>query len=443
MNKTLVWKLLALAVLALVLEFALGHIQGKVRERQTTRDGAVKTIAEHYAKEQQLLGPLLWVKCQETQSETYTTAQGKTARRDVTRDCSHILRPAHLGVQGNMEVSERYRGIYKARVYLAALQLRAQFPALVLKPGQTAQSGILVLGVKDPRGIKRIKVTDTAGNAREPQPGVPNDSFEAGIQLPVSVSTIAAGLALDLEIELAGTGRLDLVPFGSDNDFSLRSNWPHPSFVGQFLPETRAVDGAGFSARWRVNDFATGGERLLASRASSPCLGVSLLDPVDAYTQSNRAVRYGFLFVLLTLGGFLLFELLRAKPLHPLQYALVGFAVVIFFLMLLAFSEHLPFAAAYLIAASACVGLLGTYGRTLLGSWQSAGLLALGYSLLYVCLYQLLASEDYALLLGATLVFAVLALTMYLTRRFDWRAGGTCRDESASPAELPATASQP
>lgn len=421
MNKQLVWKLLALAVLALVLEFALGQIQGKVRERQNTRDLAVKEIASQYATEQQLRGPLLWVQCQESRKESYTTANGKTEWRDAIRDCSKVLRPTRLAAQGQIEVTERYRGIYQARVYLASLRMRAEFAASPLQAGQTSEGAKLVLGVKDPRGIKRIHLKEQSGTSLAPQPGVPQNTFDAGIHLPLNATRLSQELVLDLELELAGTGRFELVPFGSENEFNLRSNWPHPSFVGQYLPEARTVEPTGFAARWRVNDFATGGDRLLTARSHPDSLGVSLIDPVDAYTQSDRAVRYGFLFVLLTLGGFLLFELLQDQPMHPLQHLLVGFAVVLFFLLLLAISEHLPFAQAYLIAASACVSLLGTYGRTLLGSWRAAGLLAASYGLLYLCLFQLLASEDYALLLGACLIFAVLALTMYLTRRLKWQ----------------------
>ena len=149
---------------------------------------------------------------------------------------------------------------------------------------------------------------------------------------------------------------------------------------------------------------------------------------VDAQRRQRtgliRGVLYGSLFVLLTIGGFFLFELLKSRALHPLQYLLVGFAVVLFFLLLLALSEHLRFDWSYLIAASACVALITAYGRTLLGGWKGAAALAVGYALLYFGLYRLLASEDYALLLGAWLIFGLLALTMYLTRRLDWHKIG-------------------
>jgi len=429
MNKPLNIKLIALALLALVLAFAVKQVEWKVLERQAARDSAVRAIADQYAHEQQLSGPLLWIKCSEPRTLIETDDKGATRQRNIIQDCSRAIRPSLLSGQGNLDVSERYRGIYKARVYLAALKLHAELPALLAKPGQHIEEAHLIFGVSDPRGLKRIQLKRADGQTLTAKPGVPGGPFEQGFHVPLDSTQLAQNLKLDAELEIAGSGRLDWTPLAESNDFSLRSSWQHPSFSGQFLPETREITPAGFTARWRVNDFATGGDRMLAGKTGNwlaTSLGVSLIDPVDAYTQTDRAVRYGFLFVLLTLGGFFLFELLKAKPVHPLQYLLIGFAVVLFFLLLLALSEHTGFALAYLIAAAACVLLIAGYGRSLLGNWQGAAGLGTGYVLLYFGLYQLLASEDYALLMGAWLIFAVLALTMYLTRKLDWgRAGQT------------------
>lgn len=428
MNRPLAVKLLVLLLLALSLAFALDQVSWKLAERQGTRDQAVRSIAEQYAGDQLLAGPAIWVKCSEPASVTETDSRGETRTRQVVHDCSRLIRPTRLAGRGALEVSERYRGIYKARVYLAALRLDAGLPAWTAKPGQTISEAHLVFGVSDPRGLKRIRLTDAAGQELVARPGVPGGAFGHGFHLRLDPARLDRALDLDLELEIAGSGSLELVPLAADNDLSLSSSWPHPSFSGRFLPETRNVSVAGFEARWRVNDFTSGGDGLLAERDGdgryATRLGVALLDPVDAYTQTDRAVRYGFLFILLTLGGFFLFELLKRRAVHPLQYLLVGFAVVLFFLLLLALSEHVAFATAYLVAAGACTLLISAYGRTLVGGWRGAAGLGAGYGLLYLGLYQLLASEDYALLLGAWLSFALLALTMWLTRRLDWGRAG-------------------
>ena len=422
MNKPLAFKLLSLALLALILAFAVSQVEWKVREREATRDGAVQSIAEQYAREQQLVGPLLWVKCSETRTLAQTDDNGQPRLRTVTQDCSRTLRPSNLASQGSLDVAERYRGIYKARVYLAGLKLHAKLPPFQPKPDQVIAEAHLIFGVSDPRGLKRIQLV-SAGQELHARPGVPGGPFEQGFHVPLEPTQLERGLDLDAELEIAGSGRLDWVPVADNNDLSLRSPWPHPSFGGQFLPENRTVDANGFTARWRINEFANGGDGMLGGRTNAwlpTTLGVSLIDPVNAYTQTDRAVRYGFLFVLLTLGGFFLFEMLKRRAVHPLQYLLIGFAVVIFFLLLLALSEHLAFWVAYLVAAGACVLLIAAYGRTLLGTWKGASILGGGYALLYFGLYRLLASEDYALLMGAWLIFGLLALTMYLTRRLDW-----------------------
>lgn len=443
MGKLLNTKLFALAVLALILIFAVSQVEQKVHERRATHDNVVQTIAEQYAHAQQLVGPLLWIKCSEPSNLIETDSNG-SRRQVVSHDCSQVIRPDSLIGQGSLEVAERYRGIYRAHIYTAALQLQAVMPAFTPKPGQVIEAAELMFGVADPRGIKQVRIVTADGVELAARPGVSGEPVKFGFHVPLDPAELDQVQRLTLDLEVAGSARLDIVPVAANNDFSLQSNWPHPSFAGLYLPETREVGHDGFNARWRVSDFATGGDQVLVERGSgilaeylldywlSESFGVSLLDPVDAYTQTDRAVRYGFLFVLLTLGGFFLFEMIKRKPVHPLQYLLIGFAVVLFFLLLLALSEHIAFSLAYVVAASACVLLITAYGRTLVGHWLGAGVLGIGYALLYAGLFMLLASEDYALLMGVWLIFGVLALTMWLTRKLDWRILGRAAEDEAT-----------
>lgn len=448
MNKGLVIKLLALASMALILIIALGRIEWKVQERKATRDAAVSNITRQYAESQQVAGPLLWISCTETRNVTKFDGNHQPRVEEETMDCSRIVRPAQLTGTGNLAVSERYRGIYKARLFTGYLRLNARFNPveLTVKPNQTLNGAYWLFAVSDPRGLKQITVKDGGGKLLEAKPGTAKSALPKGFHVPADIENLVREQRLTADIELAGSGRFDWVPVAENNDFSLNSAWPHPSFSGEYLPDHREIGKKGFDARWRINAFATGGDSVLHKTAANPPVenreayeaampasalthfshgfGVSLIDPVDAYVQSNRAIRYGFLFVLLTLGGFYLFELLKQKALHPLQYLLVGFAVVVFFLLLLALSEHIGFLLAYIVAASACTVLIAVYGRTLLGNWKASGALGLGYAGLFGGLYQLLASEDHALLMGAWLTFGVLAATMYLTRKLDWQGIG-------------------
>lgn len=440
MGKLLNTKLFALAVLAMILIFAVSQVEWKVHERRATHDSVVQTIAEQYAHAQQLVGPLLWIKCSEPSNLIETDSNG-SRRQVVSHDCSLVIRPDSLTGKGSLEVAERYRGIYRAHIYTAALQLHAVMPAFTPKPGQVIEAAELIFGIADPRGIKQVRIVTADGHELATRPGVSGGPVKFGFHVPPAPVDLDQVQKLTLDLEVAGSGRLDFVPVAANNDFSLQSSWPHPSFAGLYLPETREVSRAGFNARWRVSDFATGGDQVLTDHrrnAEQPAnwlsesFGVSLLDPVDAYTQTDRAVRYGFLFVLLTLGGFFLFEMIKRKPVHPLQYLLIGFAVVLFFLLLLALSEHIAFSLAYVVAASACVLLITAYGRTLVGHWLGAGVLGIGYALLYAGLYMLLASEDYALLMGVWLIFGLLALTMWLTRKLDWSATERVDEENSA-----------
>jgi inner membrane protein len=245
-----------------------------------------------------------------------------------------------------------------------------------------------------------------------------------------------------IQLTLLGTERLDLVPVGATTTVALASKWPHPSFAGRLLPDPGTTLGEdGFAARWRTSHFATNlaqiYERCLQSRQcesfNSHTLAVSFFQPVDLYHTVERSLKYGFLFIGLTFAAFFLFEILGRFVIHPLQYALVGCALAVFFLLLISLSEHLGFATAYAIATCACVALLGYYIRHVLKSARLGAAFALALALLYGLLYVLLRSEDHALLMGSLVVFACLAAAMIATRKVDWYAVG-----GPAPAGKPA-----
>jgi inner membrane protein len=232
--------------------------------------------------------------------------------------------------------------------------------------------------------------------------------------------------SFELALLLQGTQALEYVPVGKQTTIRMRSEWPHPSFQGQFLPETREVTAQGFDATWRTSHLASGIESplrgCLAGRGAcrTSTLGVSFIEPVNVYLQTERAAKYGFLFVAVTFLVFLLFELLKDLAIHPVQYGLVGVSLAMFFLLLLALTEHVPFAVAYVVASGSCIGLLAFYVSFVLRSVRRAAGFTTLLSALYGALYVLLRSEDMALLLGALLLFGILAAVMVVTRKVDW-----------------------
>ena len=190
----------------------------------------------------------------------------------------------------------------------------------------------------------------------------------------------------------------------------------------------RKLDASGFTAQWTTTFFSTNLEEAL-HRCEEPAsceeftgrrLGVSFVDPVDQYLKTDRAIKYALLFITLTFAGFFLFEVLKRLSVHPVQYGLVGAALALFYLLLLSLSEHVGFAAAYLLSSAGCVGLIAFYVTHILRSLVWGLRFGCGLALLYGCLYALLSADDYALLMGSLLLFAVLAAVMTLTRNVNW-----------------------
>ena len=299
------------------------------------------------------------------------------------------------------------------------------------------------LALSDPRGLASAPAFEWAGQriAFERGSGVPG--FASGLHATVTPidPTQPQRLPYSLTIALQGTESLAIVPVAGDNRISLKSEWPHPSFGGQFLPQpdSQRVGKDGFAAEWRVTALASNAQQQALAviegkkdtLSSIERLEVAFIEPLDIYSLSDRALKYGFVFIGLTFGCFLLFEVLKRLAIHPAQYGFVGLALAIFFLLLIALSEHVAFWIAYVIAATACIVLLGFYLSAVLRGVRRGASFAAVLTALYCALYGMLMSEDNALLLGSLLVFALVALAMVLTRNVDWyRVGG---QEAASP----------
>ena len=238
-------------------------------------------------------------------------------------------------------------------------------------------------------------------------------------------------LPFTLSLSVRGTECLSFIPLAETTRVGLSSAWPHPSFSGSFLPTPRdqQIGPDGFSARWEVTALAAKAPAAFVTAARDGALcegacresfGVRLVEPINIYSMSDRALKYGFLFVALSFAAFFLFELLKSLRIHPAQYLLVGLALALFFLLLLSLSEHIPFGLAYGIAAGASIALQGFYlSYVLHGVARGIGFAGL-LAALFGALYGLLVSEDMALLIGSVLLFGLLALVMVITRRLDW-----------------------
>jgi inner membrane protein len=445
-------KLLAKAAmvggLALVLMIPLVMIQGTVSERQSLRNGVIADIARSATGAQKVMGPILVVPYRERIEHLKKNEQTGTTTVEIEFvDRFVTLPPERLQIAGGVTTQERYRGIHKALLYNSALAFKGSFTVPEQFGLADRQHRIqwgrpyLALGVADIRGIKAQPRLRWQGASRPFAPGARHGVVGSGIHAPLDELPAAAGVyEFAFELDLQGMERLEFVPVGRDTTVDLRSPWPHPSFVGRFLPETRTVTDKGFDARWRASHFSTNVEQLLRECGGHECsalletsLGVAFIEPVDIYLQAERAVKYGVLFVGLTFAAFFLFELFKQLAIHPIQYGLVGIALAIFYLLLLSMSEHMSFGLSYVCAATACVGLLGFYAAYVLKSVRRAMGFAGLLGTLYGVLYVLLQLEDLALLMGSLLLFAILAAVMVLTRKVDWYQIGRGAQPSSPP----------
>lgn len=441
-------KMLMVVVLTLAILLPLAMIRGTISERQAYRQQAVADIAASYAGAQAFAGPVLVVPYSELVEAEERDAQGvlhKVLRREARQ---WTFFPAALDVRAQLQPGTRRRGLHEVRVYelrdaVATARFDVQLP--VEEPGRERriEAPWLSYAIADVRGLlgtPRLKVDGVERAIAQGARGGP------GIHARLPVPAVDGRLRFDarLDFTLGGTESLALVPLGDRNRFAIASRWPHPRFEGDFLPRTRKIDAQGFDAHWEVSSLATRaqaqflegqrfpqreGDGRSAAGGGIDAVGVSLVEPVNVYSQADRASKYGLLFVLLTFVGFFMFELIKALPIHPIQYGLVGLALAIFFLLLVSLSEHVAFGWAYLASSVACIGLLGFYlSAVLRSSARGLGFAAM-LALLYAALYGLLVSEDNALVLGAGLLFAILAAIMVVTRRVDWYALGRRRAE--------------
>ena len=452
----LLLRFLTVGGLVLLLLIPLMMIRGAIHDRQAFRAQAVQRVSQSMAGPQQLVGPMRVIPWRESRPVKETDTEGKPAIRNELVEGYVLQTPKTMRVQGGLKPDVRRIGLYNVRVFEWQAGLKAGFDPLQLAtvPGRTYGQPYLVLGLGDVRGLvgtPDFKVDGKAVTLESGTQAMSERLHGMHANLPVMIGELLPASRIDANFRLNGTQSLGIAPIADSNQINLGSTWPHPSFAGRFLPNQRRIQADGFSAEWEISSLASAaqsqllkGEGLLTRRDSAVAgeygesqgagasaidsVEVSLVDPVDVYTQADRASKYGILFVVLTFVGFALFELIKRLPIHPLQYLLVGLALAIFFLLLLSLSEHIEFVKAYLVSAVACIGLQFVYLSGVLKSWLRATGFAVMLTALYGVLYSLLISEDNALLMGSLLLFGILAAIMWITRKVDWyELGSTLR----------------
>ncbi len=444
-NFAIGFKLFAIGALIGVLWIALLLIDGVRRERLGFREEARNEIAQTWGGEQTLAGPVLAVPftyAAKTVREV-NDQRGVPVRTEEVRTVhawAYFL-PAEFEVTGKLDPSLRHRGIFTIPVYETQLAVRGRFlpaPAALGVDGATYEwnKARLIVALTYPRGLRTAPAARWGDAPVKLEPGAPRDGWGETLEAPVPLDASTAGsvgVSFALEMTLQGSTRLAVVPVGAQNRIALQSSWVDPSFGGAALPTRRTVGPEGFDATWEQSYFGRGYPQQWSDGAgrnevawhqiTGSAVDVTLLQPVDAYRLVERAIKYGVLFLVLVFANFFLFEVTAKLRIHPLQYLMVGAALVLFFLGYLALSEFIAAGLAYAAAAAASTALVTGYSASVLRTGKRCVIVGGGLAGIYAYLYFILQLQDYALLAGTAALFGLLGVGMWATRKIDWYGG--------------------
>ena len=458
------FKLLLTILVGFALSIPLFTVWLLVYDRQMQSEQARAGIAEGWGGPQVMAGPTLVIPYRTTTEETVTeNGQQVTRSREVWQELT--LAPEQAQVDTEIRPERRPRSIYEVVVYDSRVTGRARFAM----PADLQRAGVdparldlsraeLRFGLSDPRGLGANPRINVGGQALRLQPGGGSAGGQRGFFAWFDAAALARQpILVDFAYEFRGNGALSLSPHAGETMWRVRSAWPHPSFQGGFLPGERTVDANGFSATYRVGNLALGRSLVQTGAPGAPTpvaasqepsemyesrgepagpagqlARISLVQPVDLYSQVNRAAKYGFLFIGFTFLAFLMFDVIGGVRVSAVEYLLVGAGLVLFFVLLLALAEVIGFAPAYVVASAAIAGLNTAYSAAVLKSWRRAGMIGGLLIGLYAVLYVLLSLEAYSLLIGSLMLFVALAAVMYVTRNLRW--GGEDEAVEAAPA---------
>ena len=449
------FKLLLAIGVAFLLTIPLFSIYLLAYDRQSQMREATDSITAGWGGAQAMNGPVLVIPYRATATETVVeNGQSVTRTNQVMRELT--LAPEAVEMTTDVSPKVRKRSIYDAVVYDARVSGKARFAF----PPDLARSGVdpgqmdlgraeLHFGLSDPRGLGANPQVSAAGKPLRLQPGAGSGGGRGFFAWVDATALPTQPLGVEFAYDFRGNGSLSLAPQAGDTRWTVHSSWPSPSFTGDFLPEHPPVTDKGFDATYRIGNLALG--RSLVSTAdagaaapapqpspqrdpsgadAAPTAQIDLIQPVDLYSEVNRAVKYGFLFIGFTFLALLMFDVIGGVRVSAVEYLLMGAALVLFFVLLLALAEVIGFLLAYLLASAAIAGLNTAYSAAVLGSWRRAGFIGGLLIGLYAVLYILLSLEAFSLLIGSLLLFAALAGVMYATRRIDWGARGEAAAEA-------------
>lgn len=417
-------KMITIIILVLLLLIPVSMVTSIIQEREKLNEKAVNEVSDKWAGRQQLNGPVLTIPV------TYEYATKDGVKQQVKH--WHVM-PKTLDIGGEVSPEMLKRGIYEVVVYQSALALEGVFE-LDDEPDKTNLKSIhydkafLTIGISDMKGVREDVAFYWNDKAVGVDPGsrIP-ELISAGItvKLPSLDPGTKGQLPFRFDLKLQGSQRLSFMPLGSSTTVHITSEWASPSFDGKFLPDHRIINEDGFEAAWKVLQLNRNfpgswvGEGM-GEKVRQASFGVSLISPLGNYQKSMRSAKYAVMTIALTFLVFFLVEIINKRKIHPFQYALVGLALCLFYVLLVSFSEHVNFNLAYGASTVIIVGMISLYSLTVFRKLKLSMVLLATLFSVYSFMFVTLQMKDYALLIGSVGLTVLLAATMYFTRNINW-----------------------
>ena len=430
LKRSITIKLFTIGFLILILLIPVSMVVRLIEEREDRQQQAIQEISSKWGEEQTITGLILNVPFK-TFEKVYDEDKKDSYKIVESKEYAHFL-PDLLTINGDLAPDLRYRGIYEVIVYNSKINLAGTFSAPNFEELKIKDENILwdeatlSLGMTDLRSIQENISVNWNGKLCFFSPGVESeDVISKGISTRLHLNKVDSNMKYNFSLNLNFNGSTSLmfVPLGKQTKVNLKSKWQNPSFTGAFLPDKRDVGVNGFNATWEVLHLNRPYPQIFKGQIEGigdSSFGVNLIVPVDEYQKSMRSAKYAVIFITLTFLIFFFVQVINGVRIHPIQYLIVGLALCVFYTLLIALSEHIPFIYSYLISSVSIIGLITLYAKSIFKDNKLTVVICLILTMLYLFIYSIIQMEDYALLMGSIGLFIVLATIMYLSRKINW-----------------------
>lgn len=403
-------KLIFITLIIIALLIGLGFIKSQLWQRESTYSEAKQQISSSAGGVLHFEGPYIAVPYTYTHEEFIYKDNNQFKEKKISQGWK-IIPPSYVNIEADIDSEKRYLGIYSTPIFTGSSEIYAKFESSEIENTNDTvyhpEEAVLYVQILN---TSLLSTPDFKINGNEYKTDLFSIDNNWGIGSKFNYDSDKVIITTRLSVR--GAEKFKYTASAKETKLSVKSDWKSPGFTGfSYLPDKRDLNDSGFSAQWSIP---------FGSYAINQSIGFSLIEPVNLYQKLERAIKYGFLFIIVPFLVLFLFEIFAKITLHPVHYLLSGAACVLFFLLLLALSEHIAFDFSYLTGAVTAALTVSLYISSVTKKFGLGIIISGMFAVLYAYLFFSLKSEDYALLFGAFFAFAILAFLMFITRKIDW-----------------------